>query len=215
MAPPQAFVGVDIVLAAGGILYLTIGSLVWRAEANFREPLRGKRFDENTGASLERMYIDSHSYRGWYNAIHDVVNQPPFMVAGMAAASVIAILAGFMYVAHPEITLSFIVLVFILGAVLYFGDALESTLVLSFAARSPLGRLDRANVQKYTKLVGAGKYYLLFLGASLLAASALDAAGTISFVQRPYGALAFGLAVGLILVAGWRRTLAENRPEPR
>ncbi len=215
MAPLQAFVGVDIALSAGGILYLIIGSLVWRVEARAREPLREKRFDENTGASLERMYLDSHSYRGWYNAVHDVVNQPPFMIAGMAAASIFAILAGFMYVAHPEITLSFIVLVFILGAVLYFGDALESTLVLSFAAKSPLGKLDRANVQKYTKLVGAGKYYLLCFGACLLASSAVDAAGIVSYVQRPYGALALALVVGLALVAGWRRTLTKNRPEPR
>jgi len=210
----QAVTGVDIALAAGAILFLVLGALIWRVEANTRGAFRSKRFDSDTNASLERMYLEDHSFRGVYNAVHEVVNQPPFMIAGMTVASVFAILVGYFYVSHPDIALSFIVLVFILGLVWYFGDALESTLVVSFAARSSLRKSDRDNLARYQEMVRLGKYYLLTLGVCLLAASFSDFAGLITYITRPFGVVLLALAVGLAFLAAWRSTLAANRPIP-
>jgi len=214
MASLQAITGVDIVLAAGGVLLLILGALIWRVEANTRDSLRSKRFDNDTNASLERMYLEENSFRGMYNAMHEVINQPPFMVAGMTVASVFAILVGYFYVTHPDTALSFIVLVFIIGLVWYFGDALESTLVVSFASRSSLRKSDRDNVGRYQELVRLGKYYLLALGVCLLAASSADAAGLVTYVSRPFGVVLLVLAFGLAFLAAWRSTLAANRPIP-
>jgi len=210
----QAFTGVDITLAAGGIMFLIIGALVWRVDANTRDALRSKRFDSDTYASLERMYLDGYSSGGIYDAIHNVVSEPPFMVVEMAVPAALALFAGYFYVTHPDIALSFILLVFILGLVLFLGDALESTLVVSFAARSALRESDRDNVGRYQELVRLGKYYLLTLGVCFLAASSSDAAGLVTFVSRPFGVVLLSLVVGLALLAGWRSTLAANRPIP-
>ena len=214
MALTPSFTEVDAALAAGGAVLVVLGSMIWKVEAATRGALEAKRFDGEAYTSLERRYLDSHSFRGLYNAVHDIVNQPPFMVAGMALSSIIAILIGVLYVSHPEIALPFIVLVFVLGLIWYFGDALESTLVIAYAAKLDLRKSDKENVGRYRELARMGKHYLLVMGIFLLAASLLDGAGLVPYISRPFGVLLLALVAGLALLAAWRSTLAANRPVP-
>ncbi len=212
MASLLAFYGVDVALAAGGTVLVILSSLVWRAEANTRDALREKSYDGDTRAPLEQMYLDSHSFRGLYIKVHDVLNQPPLMVAEIAAVPTIGILVGTFYVFHTDFLLPFVVAVFVLGQVWYFGDALESALVISYAARSTLRRSDRDSVSRYRELVRLGKFYLMALGICLVVPSLLDAAGLLAYIERPWGIMVVAAAVGLAFSAGWRRTLSANQP---
>ncbi len=214
MAFPQGFSSVDAALVAGGALFILLSSLVWRTEARTRDALRTKTFEGDTRAPLEQMYVDSHSFRGLYVTLHDFVNQPPFMVAVMILIPVVAILIGVLYVYHSDLALPFMVVMLVLGLAWYFGDALESALVISYAAKSSLRKSDRDNVTRYREMVRLGKFYLMALGFCLVASSLLDGAGLVTYIARPWGVMAVAAAIGLAFSAGWRTILSANRPVP-
>jgi len=207
-----ALANADLTLAMGGVLFAYLDAYSWSADARAKRVLRGRRFDDVVNTSLESRYSDSRSFRSLYNAAHEVANQPIFMVGAMLGVVILAIGVGEVYIHAPDISLPFVVVVFVLGLTLHFGDIIESILVVSYAERSTLTRSDRKSLEYFGRVVGSGKYFLLGLALSVLGASLFDFAGLLPQDTAPLALLAIAFIPCLFLSLAWRGTLKKLEP---
>ena len=206
-----ALANADVMLAAGGGLFVIAAVFAWMGDSRARGILSVKRFDDDVAAPLENRYLESRSFRDLYNAVHEVAGHPAAMVASMIAVAVVALAVGSWYVTRPDVSLPFIIFVFIVGLVWHFGDVIEGILVISYAGESGLGRSDRRTIEYYGALLGKGKYYFLVLAASVSVASLLNAAGQLPEDSAPLAIIVLAFAPCLLLSLVWRSTLRKMR----
>jgi len=209
---PVALTGADVTLVAGGVVFLLLAALCWRADIKGARILRERRFDDDVDASLEQRYLDSHSFRDHYNSVHEVVNHPAFMVGGMVSGSILAIMIGYWYVFHLYVALSFVVLVFIIGLTWYFGDAIEAAFFISFAGQSTLRRSDKDSVTYHGKVLDRGRFYLLAVAGFMWAAAVLDSGGVLPADFESFALIAVAFLPGLVISASWWGALRRIRP---
>lgn len=203
----------DFALVVGGALFAFLIAYSWAADVKARRILTGRRFDDRVNTSLESRYSDVRSFRGLYNAAHEVANQPIFMVAAMLGIVIFSVGVGTLYIHSPDISLPFVILVFVMGLVLHFGDVIEAVLVVSFAEKAALSRSDRRSVEYFGLVVNRGKYFILGLALSVLGASWLGFSGHLPQDVAPLMLVAVAFAPCLVLSFAWRSIL-KRLPSP-
>jgi len=202
----------DFALVVGGVLFAFLVAYSWAADTRAKRILTRRRFDDRVNTSLESRYSDSRSFRGLYNAAHEVANQPVFMVGAMLGIVIIALGIGVLYVHSPDISLPFVILVFVMGLTLHFGDVIEAILVVSYAEKSALGRSDRRSVEYFGRVVNMGKYLILGLAMSVLGASWMGFSGFLPQDTAPLTLIAVAFVPCLFLSLAWRRILRRLQP---
>ena len=208
----SALANADLVLVIGGVLFASLAAFSWAADAGARRILRGRGFDDRVNSSLETRYSDSRSFRSLFNGVHEVANQPVFMVLAMLGIAIVSIAVGALYVHSPDVALPFVILVFILGLTLHFGDVIEAVFVVSYAEKSELSRSDRKSVEYFGRVVNRGKYLLLGLALCLLAASWLSFSGLLPQDTAPITLIGVAFAPCLALSYAWRGILKRIQP---
>ena len=193
-------------------MFAFVGAYSWAADVRAKRTLRVRSFEDRVNVSLECRYSDSRSFKTLYNGAHEVANQPIFMVVAMLGITILALEVGTLYVHSPDITLPFVILVFVLGLVLYFGDIIEAALLLSFAENSALSRSDRKSVEYFGRVVSLGRFFLTGVALCLLSASVLGASGLLPQEAASFALVAIAFVPCLILSLAWRGTQKRLQP---